>query len=352
MEALDAELYPPPSESLRIDGVPAGSVTEHVLSESKIFPGFEHRWWLYSPAGIDPATPLPATVFLDGEVFVDASGPFRSATVLDNLIAAGEIPPMQGIFVDAGTRPSGTALDDDNRSIEYEEQSARNADFLLTELLPAAADIAAFATGPGALTIAGVSSGGMAAFTAAWFRPDAFGRVFSALGSFLSSPDGTGYPELVADSPMKSLRLFFQDGRRDRSHPMFGYGEERHAALVEALAAKGYDFTYELGDGTHDFAHAAALLPEAMRWLWQKSLDSESALAAVRRAANDILNADELADASVSMDSLQILVTVHGEELRLWHDPKESASELYVRARSDLQDFVAESRFGWGQLRE
>ena len=34
-----------------------------------------------------------------------------------------------------------------------------------------------------------------------------------------------------------------------------------------------------------------------------------------------------------------------------WVQGRETASEMYERVRSELQDFVAESTFGWGQLR-
>lgn len=34
-----------------------------------------------------------------------------------------------------------------------------------------------------------------------------------------------------------------------------------------------------------------------------------------------------------------------------WMQGRETATEMYKRFRSELQDFVAESSFGWGQLR-
>ncbi|GAA4755135.1 hypothetical protein GCM10025783_30360 [Amnibacterium soli] len=40
-----------------------------------------------------------------------------------------------------------------------------------------------------------------------------------------------------------------------------------------------------------------------------------------------------------------------GEHKGIWVDGAETAAEAYERVRSDLQDFVAESKFGWGQLR-
>lgn len=40
-----------------------------------------------------------------------------------------------------------------------------------------------------------------------------------------------------------------------------------------------------------------------------------------------------------------------GEHQGIWVNGDETAAEVYERVRSDLQDFVAESKFGWGQLR-
>lgn len=92
------------------------------------------------------------------------------------------------------------------------------------------------------------------------------------------------------------------------------------------------------------------------------------ALAAVDNAAREILSVDELANmrlrvevtsvnASRSPSSMvpsgqQVIVVVFDDEARLWLNPEETVPELFVRARSDLQDFVAESRFGWGQRRD
>ena len=39
-------------------GVPEGKVTEFVLKDSKVFPGYEHKWWLYVPAQYDGKKPI------------------------------------------------------------------------------------------------------------------------------------------------------------------------------------------------------------------------------------------------------------------------------------------------------
>lgn len=90
--------------------------------------------------------------------------------------------------------------------------------------------------------------------------------------------------------------------------------------------------------------------------------------AAVAPALREILRAEELAAASVrvlhsaaplsAMDDgealgpdTQLQVFVLGESCLAWVDGSESAEEVRARIRSDLQDFVAESTFGWGQQR-
>lgn len=90
--------------------------------------------------------------------------------------------------------------------------------------------------------------------------------------------------------------------------------------------------------------------------------------AAVEPAVREILTDEELASSSMrvtdesaplaSLDdeelltqSTQLQVFVKGESAILWANGDETRDEVYIRVRSDLQDFVAESKFGWGQLR-
>ncbi len=61
---------------------------------------------------------------------------------------------------------------------------------------------------------------------------------------------------------------------------------------------------------------------------------------------------DEPVDPSAILkDNLLLRVIVHDEYMRVWIQPTEEAIDFTTRLRSDLQDFVAESEFGWGELR-
>ena len=71
--------------------------------------------------------------------------------------------------------------------------------------------------------ICGISSGGICAFTAAWERPQSFGKVLSHVGSFTnirSLPDtpgrgGNDYPARIRRMEPKPIRVFLQDGTQD-----------------------------------------------------------------------------------------------------------------------------------------
>ncbi len=78
--------------------------------------------------------------------------------------------------------------------------------------------------------IAGESSGGICAFNAAWFMPDKFARVHSAVGSFTSiqwHPEeklegGNVYPFKVRKEPKRNIRIWMSDGmRRSRERSRF-----------------------------------------------------------------------------------------------------------------------------------
>lgn len=209
-------------------------------------------------------------VFQDGAGFLDPDE-MRAATVLDNLVADGAIPPMVGVFVDPGVFPE---IEDPrarrNRNAEYDAFDSRYADFLIDEVLPLVVEQAPISDDPRHRGLCGHSSGGNAAFTAAWHRPDSFGKVIGFSSSFAQMPGGNPYPRLLKSESRRPLRIFLQVGHRD-----LGWNEPEDNWLAEnlrtaaALAEGGYDFRLVVGEGGHEADHAAVLLPDALRWLWR-----------------------------------------------------------------------------------
>jgi len=265
-----AEKYPVDSASVEHPGVPKGEILKFTFHDSKIFPGTWREYMVYVPAQYDPSKPAC--------VFVDQDGiQFKSTTVFDNLIFRHEIPVTIGVYITPGRvlAKDTTALDRYNRSLEFDGLGDAYARFVLDELLP---DVEKHKTTNGRAIvlshngndrmIAGTSSGAIAAFTAAWERPDAFSRVMSGIGTYVSLRGGDRYPGLIRKYEPKPIRIFLQDG----SHDLNIYGGDWFYAnqmMERALTFAGYEVNHAWGEGAHSGAQSAALFPDAMRWLWK-----------------------------------------------------------------------------------
>lgn len=249
-------------------GLPSGTVEELRIPDSIHYPGTSRRIWLHRPAGHPVSVESAVMFFNDGWWYLDPDGDVRGGIVLDNLSAAGGVPPMIGVFVDPGM------LDVDgapvkNRNAEYDAFDDRYASFLLEEVLPLVEARCVISPDPTMRGICGGSSGGNAALTAAWQRPDGFGRVITFNGSFAQMPGGNPYPGLLAGTPRRDLRVFVHAAHRDLNwdRPESNWFAE-NLETAAALARAGYDFRLVVGDGGHSPEHGGVLLPDALRWLW------------------------------------------------------------------------------------
>jgi sugar lactone lactonase YvrE/enterochelin esterase-like enzyme len=254
-----------PSES-----VPAGEVTKYAFEHSKIFPGTVRDYWLYVPRQYDPAKPACLYVNQDGVQY-------NAPAVFDELIATHAMPVVIGVFVMHGRVPaiSSSALDRFNRSYDYDGLGDNYVRFLLEELLPEVEQKTAsdgrpirLSKDPNDRAIGGASSGAICAFTAAWERPDAFRRVFSAVGTYVGLRGGNDYATLVRKFEPKPVRVFLEDGSADLN--IFG-GDwwMANQEMERALRFAGYEVNHAWGDGPHGTKHATEIFPDAMRWLWK-----------------------------------------------------------------------------------
>ena len=261
------EQYPTPPESVEKDGVPKGRIDGPHDFRSSIFPGTERQYWVYVPAQYDASKPACLMVVQDG--LGKAKG-WKLPTVLDNMIHSGEVPVQLGVFVTPGVVP---AINDQaearyNRSFEYDAMGDRYVRFLLEELLPEISKTYNISNDPNDRCIAGSSSGAICAFTAAWERPDAFRRIYSTVGTYVGLRGGNEYPVLVRKTEPKPLRIFLQDGSNDLDI-YAGSWWNANLTMLSALQFAGYDVQHVWGEGGHNNAHGAAVLPEALRWLWR-----------------------------------------------------------------------------------
>lgn len=276
------KFYAPGPFSQRHDDVPHGELVGPLALKSEVFPDAEHTYWVYVPAQYDPAEPAHLMVFNDGHAFMAPEGDIRATNVIDNLIYLREIPVMIAVFINPGRmpgQPEPTARDwgDRNtlRKSEYDTMDGKYARVIVDELLPALTAEYNLSPDPEHRGIGGSSSGGIAAFSVAWNRPDAFRKVASNVGSFTNIRGGHVYPELVREADPKPIRVFMVDGRNDNRGLRRGrYNQEmdwfhQNVRLKDALEEKGYDVNYVWGIGNHGQKQGGAMLPTMMRWLWR-----------------------------------------------------------------------------------
>src|SRR5438067_2343398 len=265
---------PPPLDySLTADsqpqpGVPTGSLTKHMLAPGKFFPGTPHNYQVYVPSGYDRNRAIPYMIFLDGSGY--AGNNVRVPVVLDNLIAKRDVPPMIAIFVDPGVMPalSDEAQNRYERIFEYDSLTPRFANFLIDELVPEVGKSYNLSKDANDHAVAGISTGGVGAFVAAWNRPDQFRRVITWVGSFGNFRGADRLPGLIRRTEPRPIRVFMQTGRQDLVNYAGSWYLE-NPRMAAALEFAGNDVRIELGEDGHSNRHGASMLPETLRWLWR-----------------------------------------------------------------------------------
>jgi enterochelin esterase-like enzyme len=265
-------------DSKPMDGVPHGKFVGPTIIPSEVFPGTQHTYWVYVPAQYDPAQPTALMVFNDGQAMMAEPGDVQAQYVLDNLIYRREIPVMLGVFINPGRRPDQPEPNphdwgdgSSNRPLEYNPPNDKYAQVIVNELMPVLNKDYNISPDPGLHGIMGASSGGCAAFSVAWFRPDDFRKVITFVGSFTDLRGEYVYPELVEQSEVKPIRIFMQDGRNDNRRPDKPNMDWflQNVRLMKALTKKGYEVNYAWGIGNHGQKQGGAIFPDMMRWLWR-----------------------------------------------------------------------------------
>jgi len=271
VSAQTTDDYPLGPDSKPQPGVPQGETLKFTFENSKIFPGTWREYWVYVPAQYTPDKPACVYVNQDGVQW-------QAPVVFDNLIHKKEMPVTIGVFVMHGrvkAASADAALDRFNRSYEYDGLGDNYVRFILDELLPEVEKQKTSDGRPIRLSkngndraIGGSSSGAICAFTAAWERPDAFSRVFSAIGTYVGLRGGDRYHTLIRKYEPKPIRIFLQDGSNDLNI----YGGDwwmANQTMERALVFAGYEVQHVWGEGAHNGRHGSAIFPDAMRWLWK-----------------------------------------------------------------------------------
>jgi enterochelin esterase family protein len=268
---LRVETVEYPAESKANPDTPKGRLEKFLFENSQVFPGTLRTVTVYVPAQYQAGQEAALMIWQDGTRHADPVGSLRVPVVLDNLIHSGAMPVTIGVFIDPGRSPKQKEGDKAfNRSKEYDSLGPDYARFLLEEILPEVEKRYAlkFRTDPGSRAIAGGSSGGICAFTAAWERPDQFGKVLSWVGSFVDLRGGHVYPSLVRLSEPKPVRVYLMDGTNDLDNAA-GNWPLANRQMEAALKYSGWDYRMDWTECFHGSKGMISRLPEALRWLWR-----------------------------------------------------------------------------------
>lgn len=257
-------------ESKKYDSVPAGDITKYHWVDKKFYPGRQRDYWLYIPKQYDSLKPACLMIFLDGKTYLDED--VKANVVFDNLINKGDMPVTIGLFITPGDKGPGLPFvgisGNSNRSLEYDSVCDVFPRFLIEEIIPEIKKKYNITDNPQGRAICGHSSGGICSFNAAWFRPDAFGKVVSHCGSFVNVRGGDKFPEMIRGSLTKPIKVFLQSGEKD-INGLLGYWATRNKEMAAALEFAGYDYKFVFGEGGHTLMHGGAIFPNTMRWLWK-----------------------------------------------------------------------------------
>ena len=277
------------------------------LANSKIFKGDdktldpvkkpvrkERKITVYVPAAYKDGTKAPLLIIHDGP---GQLGAVRNA--LDNLTISTDPKRTLPAFIAIAVENGGNDGKKSERGLEYDTMSDRLARFINDEVLPevltnaeikAAFPRLAFTENPWGRGVIGCSSGGAAALTMAWFRPDLFRRVIAYSGTFVDqqdddAPEEAKYPlgaweyhsgmKLIETSELKPLRIFTHVSEKDirpndpeGTHHNWVMAGQRTAA---ALKAKGYHhrFVFSQATGHCDRRVFEQTLADTLVWVWR-----------------------------------------------------------------------------------
>jgi len=276
------------------------------LADSKIFRGddttldsrkpvrVERKIFVYVPAAYKDGTKAPILITLDGPGRLNL---VRNA--LDNLTTSTDPRRKLPAFIAIGVENGGNDGKGSERGLEYDTMSDRFARFIDGEVLPAVLSNAevkaaypniAFTANPWGRGVMGCSSGGAAALTMGWFRPDLFRRLITYSGTFVDqqdddAPEEKQYPlgaweyhssmKLIETSEKKPLRIFVHVSENDNrakdpeeTYHNWVMANERTAA---ALKAKGYDYRFVFSRATRhcDPKVFDQTLADTLVWMWR-----------------------------------------------------------------------------------
>lgn len=279
MTSADSRVFPGQVRDQSVYEAPTDPADPSTVLLTTVHPGpWTRSVTVYIPAGYVAGTPLPFMVDQDGP------NPWLCAA-LDNLIAQKRVPAMAVVSIANG----GGDAQGSERGLEYDTVSDRYERFVETEVLPLVREKAGvtLTSDPDGRAASGISSGGIAAFTMAWFHPEHYRRVlaYSITAVNQQWPKNPALPggawqyhqSIVPASPVQPIRVWLEVGDRDLYDPNPQVHDDWHdwtrasENLAKALGRKGYhvQFVFARNALHGDGSVRRQTLPEALEYLWQ-----------------------------------------------------------------------------------
>ena len=162
--------------------------------------------------------------------------------VLRQLADEGKAPYCVCVGVCPGSRPMADGSLRYMRLNSYDLFDSEYGDFLVYELIPYISRTFGinFSDSPDLHAVGGGSSGGISAFTVAWFHPDYFHRVYMSSPSFLAMGRGNEIPVLIRKCETKPLRIY-EEWSENEPNAYFGWIRPIDEEAAAALTFAGYD---------------------------------------------------------------------------------------------------------------
>lgn len=268
--------YTPAVEETARPGVPQGKIINFVMNsaDSKFYPGtppFTRKVAVYVPAQYVAGSPTPVIVSCD-----QYGLNYHLSTILDNMIADHRVPSMCAVMIANGGS---------ERSVEYDTVSPKYTEFVEAEVLPRAEKEAGIVItkDPKARMTFGGSSGGICAFTMAWFHPELYGRVLSYSGTFVNLQHSDAVPHggweylehLIPNNPAKPIRVWIEAAQNDNGGTTGSAGFHNwiiaNDRMAKVMKEKGYhyQFVFAKGAGHTDSKAINQTLPDALEFVWK-----------------------------------------------------------------------------------
>lgn len=216
---------------------------------------------IYQPNNIySISNNAPLLILFDGDAYLSK---VPTPTILDNLIAAGKVPPMRAVFINTPVP-----------SMREKELTPNQtfADFMANELIPWLCQQHNVCPAAKNTILSGSSYGGLSSMYIAFRHPEKFGKVLSQSGSFWWAP---GVPKGPATQPhhwladqistaeKKPIDIYMNAGVFE-TKPVFSNILETNRYLYKILENKGYQVDFvEVASG-HDYFSWRVMLADGL----------------------------------------------------------------------------------------